>query len=138
MNKQKILNILLMAFLWKVDFLFLKTTYSFKTCFHFSKHALLVIIARKPLWKVRTANLHHCHWLRSPSRRINIFRYSRFSKKRYLCYDVALTNRRGEKESNIFVYKIFTNNFFKSFTSIALWRCALAKWRHCKGRKIIR
>ena len=32
----------------------------------------------------------------------------------------------------IFVYKIYTNNFFKRYTAIAMWCCALAKWSQCK------
>ena len=47
----------------------------------------------------------------------------------------ACKRRRTEAAKTkvyIFVYEIFTNKFFKSYTVIVMWSHALAKWRHCK------
>ena len=53
--------------------------------------------------------------------------------KKEAALSVNIDEQKKQKQKvYIFVYKIFSNNIFKSYTTITMWRCALAKWSHCK------
>ena len=48
-------------------------------------------------------------------------------------------HRRTEESKTkvyIFVFEIFTNSFYKSYTAIAMWHRARAKWNHCKAMSL--
>ena len=58
------------------------------------------------------------------------------SQERWNCVCTHRQTEEAKTKIYIFVYKIFTNSFFKRYAAIAMWCPALPKWRYCKKKPL--
>ena len=70
----------------------------------------------------------HFHWLKSPWRRGNIFRYSLLSRMVVLFVNIGEPEKLKRNYESLFI----KYTCFKNYISIPKWRNVIAKWSHCK------
>ena len=99
---------------------------------HFTNLKILGLIYYFPvtIMKIFAEMMLYFHWLRSRRQRVDIFRYSPSSRKRYLCLETQACGRTENESLHLYLQNIY-KRLFKSYETIAKWRCVTAKQSHC-------